>query len=121
MLYDHIVLYDLSCTGHSISEDQVEVEVSVRKAGKPRLGVLLVCLIAPQKPVLESDPEPVAFPMCLQEPSGASLEIKRTSFASCRFFFPPLLARSLTERHKHSLKMKATKINSNQPCVKTFM
>lgn len=32
-----------------------------------------------------------------------------------------LLAGSLTERHKHSLKMKATKINSNQPCVKTLM
>lgn len=93
MLYDHILLYDLSGTGHSISED--EVNVSVRKDGKPRLGVLLVCLIAPQKPVLESNPvalnwlpELVAFPMCLQEPSGASLEIKRTSFASCHFFSP---------------------------------
>lgn len=67
----------------------------VRKDRKPRLGVLLMCLIAPQKPVLGSDlvpltwlPELVAFPMCLQELSGASLEIKRTSFASCRFFPP---------------------------------
>lgn len=32
-----------------------------------------------------------------------------------------LLVESLTERHKHSLKIKATKINSNQPCVKTLM
>lgn len=45
-----------------------------------------------------------------------SVPEKRTSFVSCHFF-----SGWKSERHKHSLKMKATKINSKQPCVKTLM
>lgn len=93
-----------------------------RKAWKLRHRTSFL-YVSSTKTILENYPMPVSWhlcvvnlPMCLQEPSGASL---KKGQASHLVIF--LLAGSLTERHKHSLKMKATKINSNQPCMKTLM
>lgn len=58
----------------------------------------------------------VNLPSSLQELSGAPLKEGQPSLL---VIFP--LAGSRTERHKHSLKMKATKINSKQPSMQTRM